>query len=331
MWQMMKVILLTPDGLGDTICSLIVANAVYNTADVTLIVPRTLTGLFDSSGFREYSRNDLPEDSFDLLIDLASNKQSRRLVRQISAREKIGRARGRLRHVWYRHLYHTVVEKYPTEHIIYDYKPILNYLNIPLDSTVHLPHTLHLDSFACERTCPGHVCIHIGARGKVRYIPVDLIVKICRYFADRRIPVRLIGTERDRAEEIRKLACGYPTYEQGDLSVVKKWLSDALLTIAPDSGIFHLASALGGKTLGIYGPKPYSRTGSINPNATAIEGDCACQWQKRSIRCPYDSRCLREIPFEVVTHKIETLLQSPDAQISPGGQIGTTSSFDMEM
>lgn len=322
----MKVVLLTPDGLGDTICSLIVANALLNTANVTLCTPRTLGGLFDSTGFREYSRNDLPEDSFDLLIDLASNKRSRHIVRQISAKEKVGRARGRLRQVWYGALYHTVVEKHPTGHIIYDYKPILDYLNLPLAPTIYLSH--RPDSLP---NVSKEVCIHIGASRKVRYIPVDLIVKICRYFSDRRIPVRLIGTERDRAEEIRKLACGYPTYEQGDLNIVKTWLSDALLTIAPDSGIFHLASALGCKTLGIYGPKPYSRTGSINPNATAIEGDCACQWQKRSIRCPYNSRCLREIPFEVVQHKIETLLQSPDEQISPGGRIGTASSFDMEM
>lgn len=310
----MKIALFGPHGIGDVVCSLIVGNACNGFADVGYIVPQYMVGLFERSPFREWSWNDLPEDQFDLLIDLASSKRSRHIVRQISARKKIGRARGRLRQVWYRTLFHTVVEKHPTGHIIYDYKPILDYLSLSLAPTIYLSH--RADSLP---NVSKEVCIHIGASRRVRYIPVDLIVKICRYFSDRRIPVRLIGTERDRAEEIRKLACGYPTYEQGDLSVVKTWLSNALLTIAPDSGIFHLASALGCKTLGIYGPKPYSLTGSINPNATAIEGDCACQWQKRSIRCPYNSRCLREIPFEVVTHKIETLLQSPDDRTTPVG------------
>ena len=80
------------------------------------------------------------------------------------------------------------------------------------------------------------------------------------------------------------------------------------------------------KNPSIYGPKPYARTGSINPNAMAIEGDCACQRQKRNVRhpyrdvsCPYNSRCLREIPFETILHKIEALLQSPDNQATPVG------------
>lgn len=312
---MKKIALLSLDGIGDIICSLIVGNACQaQHGDVSYIIPPTWVGLFKDTKFREYSRDDLPKSSFDLLIDLTSRKRSRPLARQILAREKLGRARGRLRRLYWRHLYHTVVERHPFGHLVRDYRPILEYLNLPLASTVYLSHP---DPSACVRTSPREVCIHIGARKKVRYIPIDLIVETCGYLRDRRIPVRLIGTERDRAEGIRALTGGYPTYEQGDLSVVKKWLSDALLTIAPDSGIFHLASALGCKTLGIYGPKPYSRTGSINPNATAIEGDCACQWQKRGIRCPYDSRCLREIPFEVVKDKIEILLQSPDDRTTP--------------
>ena len=311
----MRIVLLSPNSIGDIICSLIVGNACSAVADVSYIVPEYAMGLFKGTRFREYTRPNLPSGTFDLLVDLASTKRSRHLVRQISAREKVGRANGRLQQVWCRSLYHTLVEKHPAKHIVYDYKPILDYLGLLPASTIYLSH--RADSLPTDRK---EVCIHIGARDKVRYLPVDLIVQICRYFSDRRIPVRLIGTERERAEEIRSRTVGFqPTWEQGDLSVVKKWLSNALLTIAPDSGIFHLASALGCKTLGIYGSKPYSRTGSINPNATAVEGNCACQRQKRSIRSPYrdidcrmgsDSRCLREIPFAVVQHKIETLLQS---------------------
>ena len=313
----MKIILLSLDGIGDIISSLVVGNACQaQYGDVSFIIPPTWAGLFEDTKFREYRGDDLPKDSFDVLIDLTSRKRSRPLARQILAGEKLGRATGRLRRLYYRHLYHTVVERHPFGHIVRDYKPILDYLNLPLASTVYLSHSR---LSACVRTCPRDVCIHIGARKKVRYIPTDLIVKISRYFCSRRVPVRLIGTERDRAEEILTLTSGYPTYEEGNLAVVKTWLSNALLTIAPDSGIFHLASALGGKTLGIYGPKPYARTGSINPNATAIEGDCACRWQRR-VRCPYNSRCLREIPFETVQHKIEALLQSPEGETLPAGE-----------
>lgn len=320
----MKIILLSPTGIGDTICSLIVGNACSSVADVSYVVPQNLAGLFDGTGFREIYRNDLPRDQFDLLIDLwSSHKSNRHIVRKIRAREKIGRAGGGLRRIYYTlSLYHATVEKYPTGHIVYDYKPILDYLDLPLASTTYLSHRGDSPS-----TYRNYVCIHIGAKDEVRYLPVDLIVRCCRYFSDRHIPVRLIGTEKGRADEIRTLTAGYPTYERGDLRVVKTWLSNALLTIAPDSGIFHLACALGGKTLGIYGQKPYARTGSINPNATAIEGDCACQRLKRNVRhpyrdvrCPYNSLCLREIPFETVQHKIETLLQSPDRETIPAGE-----------
>ena len=317
----MKIILLSPNSIGDIISSLIVGNPCLSVADVSYIVPQHLVGLFDRSGFREYSRNDLPGDTFDLIIDLASTKRSRPIVRKRYAREKIGRASGRVRQIYLSALlYHTTVEKHPAGHIVYDYKPILDYLALPLASTTYLSHLRIPQRFENE------VCIHIGAKDKVRYLPVDLIVRLCQYFSRDHIPVRLIGTEKGRADEIRTLTSGYPTYEEGNLAVVKTWLSNALLTIAPDSGMFHLASALGGKTLGIYGPKPYARTGSINPNATAIEGDCACQRQKRNVRhpyrdvsCPYNSRCLREIPFETIQHKIEALLQSPDNQVTPVG------------
>ena len=310
----MKIILLSPNSIGDIICSLMVGNTYLSVADVSYIVPEYAVGLFDRSGFREYSRNDLLGDTFDLIIDLTSTKWSRPIVRKIRAREKIGRASGRVRQIYLSALlYSTTVEKHPAGHIVYDYKPILDYLALPLASTIYLSNRADSPTFRKG------VCIHIGAKDKVRYLLVDLIVRLCQYFSERHIPVRLIGMEKGRADEIRTLTSGYPTYEEGNLAVVKTWLSNALLTIAPDSGIFHLASALGCKTLGIYGSKPYSRTGSINPNATAVEGDCACQRQKRSIRSPYrdidcrmgsDSRCLREIPFAVVQHKIETLLQS---------------------
>lgn len=320
----MKIILLSPTGIGDVICSLIVGNACSSVADVSYVVPQDLAGLFDGTGFREIYRNDLPRDQFDLLIDLwSSHKSNRNIVRKIRAREKIGRARGKLQRIYYTlSLYHATVEKYPTGHIVYDYKQLLDYLDLPLASTTYLSHRGDSPS-----ACGNYVRIHIGAKNTVRYLPVDLIVRCCRYFSDRHIPVRLIGTEKGRADEIRTLTAGYPTYERGDLRVVKTWLSNALLTIAPDSGIFHLASALGGKTLGIYGQKPYARTGSINPNATAIEGDCACRREKRNVRhpyrdvrCPYNSRCLREIPFETVQHKIETLLQSPDGETISAGE-----------
>lgn len=66
-------------------------------------------------------------------------------------------------------------------------------------------------------------------------------------WAKNNVPVRIIGIEQDVIEKILAKTQHYPVYKKGNLADVKRWLNNSMITIVSDSGLFHLASALGKK------------------------------------------------------------------------------------
>ena len=86
------------------------------------------------------------------------------------------------------------------------------------------------------------------------------------------------------------------------------------LVIAEDSGPMHLASALGVRTLGIFGPTDPVRLGpSYPPGSRSIHLDLLCQpCMKR--RCPIGTLCMTNLSPEVVIREAEDLLSVPLAK-----------------
>lgn len=290
---MKKILLINVSGIGDIISSLIVANPLLEQGEVSYIIPKNFQGLLSDTFFTEYTTDNLPNEKFDLLIDLTTNKESRKLTQSVNASRKIGRCKNFGQKIRFFNIYNKMVSKFPTsDHITWDYKPILDYLKIPMGKTTYLKTTL----MAQEK----EVCIHVGADKEIRRIPVGLIVEICEYYKKNNVPVRIIGIEQDVIEEILAKTQHYPVYEKGNLADVKRWLNNSMITIASDSGLFHLASALGKKCVGLYGPNTSKRAGSINPNARFVELDFECRPCNQNIACPYDNRCMKNIQFEML-------------------------------
>jgi ADP-heptose:LPS heptosyltransferase len=78
--------------------------------------------------------------------------------------------------------------------------------------------------------------------------------------------------------------------------------SDAL--VAASTGVLHIASALGKRTVGIYAPmRPIDpgRWGPIGPNATHLVIDKKCN----RCRGTYDCECIRSIRPEMVKQALE--------------------------
>ena len=91
------------------------------------------------------------------------------------------------------------------------------------------------------------------------------------------------------------------------------------LVIADDSGPMHLASALGVRTLGVFGPTDPVRLGpSYPPGSRSIHLDLLCQpCMKR--RCPIGTVCMINLLPEDVIRAAEELLQVPMAKQDKNG------------
>ncbi|MEL0611684.1 glycosyltransferase family 9 protein [Marinomonas arenicola] len=294
----LNIALVNLSGIGDVISSLSVGSPLSEKNKVTYIIPKAYQGLLSDSGFEEKASDSPNFNRFDIVIDLTSNKESRKLIKSISAKYKIGRYKNKIQKLKYSFLYNKMVEKFPSyDNIIMDYKPIVDLFNL------HFSNIIELQSL--EEEIKKEIIIHIGADKEIRRIPTNLIVEICDYSKQNNITVRLVGTEEILANEILSRTKKYPVYEKGSLKDVKSWLNESSLIIAPDSGIFHLGSALGKKAIGLYGPNTSLRAGVKSVNSQHLELDYDCRPCNQNITCPYNNKCMNDIPFNELKHSID--------------------------
>ena len=301
----LNIALVNLSGIGDVISSLSVGSPLSRKNKVTYIIPKAYQGLFSNSDFEESIPSDLNSKKFDIVIDLTSNKESRKLVKSISAKYKIGRYKNKIQKLKYSFVYNKMANKFPIhDNIIMDYKPILDLFGLDFSNIIELKTPI--------KEIKKEIIIHIGADKEIRRIPTDLIVEISNYAQINSISVRLVGTEEHLANEILSRTKNYPTYEKGSLETVKNWLNNSSLIIAPDSGIFHLGSALGKKSIGLYGPNTVQRAGVKAINSKHIELDYDCRPCNQNIACPYSNKCMHDISFSQLKHCIDETFKIDD-------------------
>ena len=83
---MLNNILVNTSGIGDTISRLIAANPLLQKANVTYVINGKFKGHLKGTKFKEVVHDRLPDDRFDLLIDMTSNKYRRNIT--INSRPK---------------------------------------------------------------------------------------------------------------------------------------------------------------------------------------------------------------------------------------------------
>jgi ADP-heptose:LPS heptosyltransferase len=90
-------------------------------------------------------------------------------------------------------------------------------------------------------------------------------------------------------------------------------LKRCALVIGNDGGTMHLASAVGTRTVSLFGPVDSSVYGPYPPRPIhrVVSLGLACRPCYRSFRfppCPWDNRCLKELPVEQVLEAANALL-----------------------
>ena len=88
-------------------------------------------------------------------------------------------------------------------------------------------------------------------------------------------------------------------------------MSKAEIVVACDSGPMHLSSAMGVRTLGIFGPTDPARLGPRGDLGMEIHADLLCH-PCMGRRCPIGTPCMRNLSPEAVIDATFSLLKKPD-------------------
>jgi len=165
------------------------------------------------------------------------------------------------------------------------------------------------------------VVIHPGAAHPARRWPADRFAAVARWAAAQGWPVVLTGSgsERRLAEEVCAMA-GLPLGQvlagRTDLEGLAAQVSAARVVVCGDTGVAHLATALGRPSVLLFGPTPPSRWG---PPAT---GPHTVIWRGSGVGDPWadvPDPALLQITVDEVVSQVRARIRQP-----PGSAGGTT-------
>lgn len=291
---MKKALLINVSDIGDIVSSSVILESLRQQSyEVTFLMPKFVHSLWDTDKeIKLIGPDEASKNSYDLVVDLTSDKNSRKLVRSIKAKAKIGRIKStwqRMRH-WV--TYTTMVPKKMDGHIVGDYYPILEALH---DSEKRNPRLIGNKVWPAKYGFTEDtkvVAIHFGAHNPKRVIPEFLVTYAIKNLHQMGYKIVLIGTEEEIAAEIIQKNDNIPVYQKLSLAEVKQVLLCSKLFIGADSGILHIAAALGVPSIGVYGPNVPRRSGPRTPDVSFFEQDLECRPCNQNVECPIGVKCM---------------------------------------
>jgi heptosyltransferase-2 len=159
------------------------------------------------------------------------------------------------------------------------------------------------------------VALAPGSVGEAKRWPVSYYAEAAEQLVKDRIEVWLVGgpdEKRFAKEIIDHAGSGVRDFTGGALSDGVIALSLASAVVANDSGLLHVAAALGVPAIGIFGPTDPAKWAPINPVADIIvhEPQLDCQFCAQYV-CPLlHHNCMREIPAGRVVESVKRALHS---------------------
>lgn len=168
---------------------------------------------------------------------------------------------------------------------------------------------------------PGQVALHIfpgGSRSYLKEWPIKNWIEIIDFFTEKSYSVVLTGGKGDR-EPINEIMpiLRYPEKVQnlaGVLSLLDtaRLLKESELVISVDTGIMHLASAIGCRLIALHGPTSPDRWGPIDGKAIVLKGaDClrsSCIDLGFENVCTTPGKCMASITPQSLIATIQKIL-----------------------
>ena len=158
-----------------------------------------------------------------------------------------------------------------------------------------------------------YVAIPIGANWPTKRWPEENLAAFCDILYDHELIPVLVGggaVDEGRAAKVASLMDVPPVDLVGKLSFpeLAATFQHASAAIGPDTGIAHLAIALGTPTLMLMGPTIPERTGPYGPSGHLLLADRPCvRCFQRA--CPKGEDCLAAISAEEAWNELEKILR----------------------
>ncbi len=166
------------------------------------------------------------------------------------------------------------------------------------------------------------IAIHLGAAGGAAKLwPQERIVELCRLMAARGDEVLLLGSSADEpiAASIVRETPARSVVGRDRPQLLPALLSEVAALVAADTGVAHLAAALGTPVVTLFGPTDPRLTAPRSGAAVAmsIGAPCAPCFYRR---CPIDHPCMRGIAARDVLDRLTALMgvaPTPERSFAP--------------
>jgi lipopolysaccharide heptosyltransferase II len=180
-----------------------------------------------------------------------------------------------------------------------------------------------MDAGKCEEVLHGAggglrrtIVINPGGNWAAKRWPVEkykqLVKRMISAFND--VEVVITGSRKDSGlgDEISAFVNDKRCYSiagQTTLNELAAIFKKSELVISADSGPLHLASAIGARTIGLFGPTSYKITGPRGrQESVIIRGDCGCDIPCYVEKCEKNYVCMRNIKVDEVFSAVRTVL-----------------------
>jgi heptosyltransferase-2 len=151
-----------------------------------------------------------------------------------------------------------------------------------------------------------------GAVGPSKRWPAAAYGELARRLTDEGVGVWVVGgrDEKALAGEIARQAPAVRDLTGPDLRNAILALAVGKIAVSNDSGLLHIAAALGTATIGIFGPTSPWHWAPLNPLAAAIEsaGELPCRPCHKPTCRLHHHRCMRDIAAEQVMAAVRAVL-----------------------
>src|ERR1700676_2196722 len=156
----------------------------------------------------------------------------------------------------------------------------------------------------------------VGASKRWTYYP-----EAARLLAERGLDVWVIGGPGEKAHAAEIVAAGGPRVRDltsNDLRNGILAMAAANVAISNDSGLMHIAAALGTPTMGIFGPTSPYHWAPLNGLAATVQTKTVvpCQPCHRPVCTMNDHRCMRDIPASDVVDIAGRVLSEAAAHVA---------------
>ena len=151
--------------------------------------------------------------------------------------------------------------------------------------------------------------VHLGAAyGPAKVWVHERVVEFCRLAAARGALPVLLGAPSDEpaAADVLRATHALSLVGRDSPELLSAVLTEISALVCGDTGVAHLAAALGTPVVALFGPTDPALTAPLGPVAVVSRAvPCApCFYRE----CPIDHPCMRGISAEVVGQRVDALL-----------------------